>query len=222
MAEALAAQEKLNTTGSFELSTCAGNFSVTKDMVKFEAATKLVHENKYTPAVIEPSFGIGRIIYAVMEHSFYIREMDENRTVMAFKPIVAPYKVSLLPLSNSKNPEMIAVADDLNNALTNLAISCKLDLSSAAIGRRYARTDELGLPFAITIDFQTIDSTHALYNTVTLRERESMHQVRIHIKEVAKVIADLCNAKITYGEVSKLYPSAEGAAAVSEVRSCLS
>ena len=70
-------------------------FEITSDLVSFKTEKKTIVETKYTPSVIEPSYGIGRILYSVLEHSFSQRCGDENRCVMAFKPCVAPIKVSM-------------------------------------------------------------------------------------------------------------------------------
>lgn len=78
-------------------------FEIVKGMVTWTKQKKKVHEVKFTPSVIEPSFGIGRILYSLLEHSFYIRESDEQRCVMKFNPQVAPQKCAVLPISS--NPE---------------------------------------------------------------------------------------------------------------------
>lgn len=75
--------------------------TLTRDMVSVKKGQKTVHVEEVTPSVIEPSFGIGRIMYAVLEHSFRVREGDEQRTYLTLPPLVAPYKCSLLPLSSN-------------------------------------------------------------------------------------------------------------------------
>lgn len=75
---------------------------MTEAHVKFERSEVNVTEEKFIPGVIEPSFGIGRIVYCVLEHCFGIREKDEKRTVFKFPPVVAPYKVSVLPLIHTE------------------------------------------------------------------------------------------------------------------------
>jgi glycyl-tRNA synthetase len=82
-------------------------FEITKGMLTWTKLSKKVHEVKFTPSVIEPSFGIGRILYSLLEHSFYVRESDEQRCVMKFNPQVAPQKCAVLPISSS--PECNAV-----------------------------------------------------------------------------------------------------------------
>lgn len=97
IATALETEGKANVDG----------FEVTKDMMTWTKLSKMVHEVKFTPSVIEPSFGIGRILYSLLEHSFYVRESDEQRCVMRFNPQVAPQKCAVLPISSS--PECNAV-----------------------------------------------------------------------------------------------------------------
>jgi glycyl-tRNA synthetase len=82
-------------------------FEITKDTLSWTKTLKKVHEAKFTPSVVEPSFGMGRILYSLLEHSFYQRESDEQRNVMKFKPQVAPQKCAVLPISSS--PEVNAV-----------------------------------------------------------------------------------------------------------------
>jgi len=82
-------------------------FEITKDMVSWTKTTKKVHEIKFTPSVIEPSFGMGRILYSLLEHCFYQRDADEQRCVMRFKPAVAPQKCAVLPISSSEEMNVV-------------------------------------------------------------------------------------------------------------------
>ena len=127
---------------------------------------------EFTPGVIEPSFGIGRIMYAVWEHNFRIREGDEQRSYFILPPIIAPLKCSVLPLSS--NAEFAPFVRRISALLTQNDVSHRIDDSSGSIGKRYARTDEIAIPFGITIDFDTLKEPH----TATLRERDSMQQIR--------------------------------------------
>ncbi len=93
--------------------------------------------------MIEPSFGIGRIMYALFEHNFRMREGDEQRTYLALPPLIAPLKCSVLPLSN--NPDFGPLVKRLSKALTENEVSHRVDDSSGSIGRRYARTDQVNI-----------------------------------------------------------------------------
>lgn len=91
--------------------TTVDGFEITKDMVEWTKTTKKVHEVKFTPSVIEPSFGIGRILYSLLEHSFYQRDTEDQRNVMKFNPQVAPQKCAVLPISSSPEcNEVVCVA----------------------------------------------------------------------------------------------------------------
>lgn len=90
-------------------------------------------------------------------------------------------------------------------ALTRVDVSHKVDDSSGSIGRRYARTDEIAIPYGITIDFDTLKEPH----TVTLRERDSMAQVRIPLEEMDSILRDLSFAKVQWSEIEAKYPKFE-------------
>jgi glycyl-tRNA synthetase len=172
----MALQAKLDSDGNAD----CGGFNITKDMVKITKGTKKVSEIKYTPGVIEPSFGVGRLIYHIFEHSFYLRENDEKRGVMAFKPAVAPIQCALLPLSS--NDAFTPFLARLDSDCQKFKLNTKMDRSNTSIGRRYARMDEIGVPFCVTVDF---DSTTDSQNTVTMRERDSTVQIQLPLSQVA-------------------------------------
>merc|ERR1711862_307644 len=159
-----------------------------------------VHVEKITPSVIEPSFGIGRIMYAIFEHNFAVRKEDEQRTFLTLPPSIAPLKASVLPLSG--NPEFTPLVKQLSKALTEAEVSHKVDDSSGAIGKRYARTDEVAIPYGICVDFDSLPEPH----TATLRERDSMLQVRMPIEDIPGVIARLSNDRISWKEITDKYP----------------
>jgi glycyl-tRNA synthetase len=89
--------------------------------------------------------------------------------------------------------------------LTSVDVSHKVDDSSGSIGRRYARTDEIAIPYGITIDFDTLKEP----NSVTLRERDSMGQVRIPLADIAEVVRQLAYGKIQWSDVEAKYPKFE-------------
>lgn len=159
-------------------------------------------EEKYTPHVIEPSFGIGRILYCIFEHCFKAREHDAQRTFFAFPAGIAPLKCSLLPLMNnaemnkkvqeiSKHPKLTYLP--LEKTLIKNGVTSKVDDSGVTVGKRYARTDECGIPFAITVDFDTLKD-----ETVTIRDLDSMKQVRLPIADVAHNVNSMTNGLIRW------------------------
>ena len=193
--EAMSMSAVLGTDGEAPLTLADGRtITITKEMLSFNRVTKRVTEEKYLPHVIEPSFGIGRILMGVMEHAFSVRSSaDAKRTVLSFKPLVAPVKVTLLNLDNRiKIDKLLPVRAEFNR----LNVSSNIDVSSNAIGRRYARADELGTPFCITIDFNT-----ATDDAVTLRERDSCAQIRLPIVEVAMLVRNLADETVTFPAV---------------------
>nr|XP_033787639.1 glycine--tRNA ligase [Geotrypetes seraphini] len=198
-------EKLLNEVGEFSIETEGKTFKLTKDMVNVKRFQKTLHVEEIVPNVIEPSFGLGRIMYTVLEHTFHVREGDEQRTYFSFPAIVAPYKCSVLPLS--QNQEFMPFVRDLSEALTKNGISHKVDDSSGSIGRRYARTDEIGVAFGITIDFDTVNKSP---HTATLRERDSMRQIRAEISVLPAIIQDLTNGYITWADVESQYPVFEG------------
>lgn len=142
----------------------------------------------YVPHVIEPSAGLDRMVLAILCAAFREEQKPdvngkvEQRTVLRFHPRVAPIKVGVFPLLKNK-PELVAKAREVYDLLKQ-DCQCFYD-ESAAIGRRYARQDEIGTPFCVTIDFDTLgEKGEELKDTVTLRERDSMKQERVKISEL--------------------------------------
>jgi glycyl-tRNA synthetase len=186
-----------------------------KDFLVLELAERTQHEEKFTPSVIEPSFGIGRIVYCIFEHCFKIRAHEATRTYFTFPPLIAPLKCSILPLISTN--ELTAVVQSiskftfrltptisLESDLTRAGISSKIDDSTQTIGKKYARTDECGIPFAITVDFDTLQD-----NTVTLRDLDSMKQVRMPIVELSDNLTKLSNGLKRWEDIQKEYPAFE-------------
>jgi len=195
-------EEELKT-GETTLSMQSSEVKLTKDMVSVKRFEKKVHVEEIIPSVIEPSFGIGRVMYSIFEHNFRVREGDEQRTYFSLPPIIAPLKCAVLPLSN--NPEFGPLVADISTRLTECDISHKIDDSSGSIGKRYARTDEVAVPFGITVDFDSLKEPH----TVTMRERDSTTQVRIGVDQVADTLRSLSTGRATWEEVSAKFPKFE-------------
>ncbi len=143
------------------------------------------------PHVIEPSYGIDRICYMVLEHSYSEDVADgEARTVMRFKNGVAPVQVAVLPLMARDGLDEIA--RKLVLELQAEGLQTEYD-DAGAIGRRYRRQDEIGTPFCITVDYDTKED-----GTVTLRDRDSMQQVRGKMEDVVAKIPLLLKGKLTF------------------------
>jgi glycyl-tRNA synthetase len=156
------------------------------------------HIEEITPGVVEPSFGIGRILYVVLEHSFRERENDEQRNYLALPPLVAPIKCSILPINANKLESYVKTVRD---QLSLHDLSYKVDDSSGSIGKRYARTDEIGIPFGVTIDFDTEKD-----DTVTLRYSPTMQQVRLKIEELGPTVSSMVSKNVKWEEIMDKFP----------------
>lgn len=194
-AEAREFQAKLQSEGKVLL---AEKYEITAELVSFQQEKKLVVERKYTPSVIEPSFGVGRILYAVMEHAFSQRSSSEQRCVMSLKPVVAPVKVGIFRLIN--HTPFDPIVEKLRTLFLDANISNRVDSSAGTVGRRYSRSDELGIPFGVTVDFQTL-----IDQTVTLRDRDSMAQVRVSIASVVQLVRQLVEEQVSWAHVMQRY-----------------
>jgi glycyl-tRNA synthetase len=147
-----------------------------------------------TPHVIEPSYGIDRMIYAVLEHS-YAEEVvkGEERRVLHLPPRIAPIQAAVFPLMNRDG--LPGIGREILEDLASEGIVAEFD-DSGAIGRRYRRQDEVGTPFAVTVDYQTPED-----GTVTLRDRDSMEQVRVHRKDLPRLVASLVRGRTTFSQL---------------------
>ena len=181
-----------------------GKTELDKDLIAIEQREVTQHTREYTPNVIEPSFGIGRVLYHLLEHNFYTRPSKDEaepsaRNVLALPPLIAPIKVLIVPLSG--HADFKPFLKNLIDQLDQLDIANTIDDSSASIGKRYSRNDELGTPFGVTIDFQTVKD-----DTVTLRERDSTKQVRATVKEICAAIESLVRGRETWKDVASRLP----------------
>lgn len=174
-----------------------------KDIIAIEKRTRVLTTREYTPNVIEPSFGIGRILYALIEHSFWTREGSEARGVLSFPPTVAPTKVLLVPLSN--HGDFGPIVKRLSSKLRKMGVSTRVDDSSASIGKRYSRNDELGTPLGITVDFQSIKD-----QSVTLRDRDTCGQVRDNEDKICEAIKNVADGTETWEDIYARLPKFEG------------
>lgn len=188
-------QHDITTNG---MALLEGKYEITSDLVTFKSEKRTVAEYKYTPSVIEPSYGIGRILYAVLEHAFSQRDGDEQRCVMAFRPCVAPIKVGIFRLLN--NAAFDPYVNKIKDELQALNITTRVDSSAGSVGRRYARADELGIPFGVTVDFQTL-----MDETVTVRDRDSMSQVRVSIARLVDLLKSLVSEKVDWDSVMRRF-----------------
>ncbi|HEY1662955.1 MAG TPA: glycine--tRNA ligase [Verrucomicrobiae bacterium] len=147
-----------------------------------------VAKRKYVPHVIEPAVGVDRIMLAILCSAYCEDEAPdekgkmESRVVLRFAPRIAPIKCAIFPLLKNK-PELVAKAKQVRDLLRP-HMNVFYD-EAGAIGRRYRRQDEIGTPFGVTIDFDTLgEKGDQLKDTVTLRDRDTMKQERVAIGEL--------------------------------------
>ena len=138
---------------------------------------------KFVPHVIEPTFGVERTLLALLCDAYEEEQLEngEMRTVLHFHPRIAPVKVAVFPLMKKDplGPKAKGLFEELQKHF-----ACEYD-ESGAIGKRYRRQDELGTPYCVTIDFDTIEN-----DTVTLRDRDSMEQIRIPISKLLSALQE--------------------------------
>jgi len=196
--------EGIAARGDFDLSQHQKHSG--KSMEYFDDETK----QRYIPHVIEPSAGVDRIALALLCNAYYEEWAPtsesagsapipaehgkqppasfESRVVMRFAPRIAPVKVAVFPLLKNK-PPLVEKAKEVFNLLRGQFVSFYDE--AGAIGRRYRRQDEAGTPFCVTIDFDTLgEKGPELKDTVTLRDRDTLKQERIAIKELPQRIAE--------------------------------
>jgi len=162
------------------------------------------------PFVIEPSAGVDRALLAFLLDAYREEEVrGEKRVVLRFHPELAPVKIAVLPLLK-KRPEIVATGQDLRARLARRWVAIYDD--TAAIGRLYRRQDEVGTPYCVTVDVKTVGDPatgEVGDQRVTIRERDSMHQIRVPIAELESVFARLLG-DAAWADVAVAYPPADG------------
>ncbi len=140
-----------------------------------------VTNDRYIPYVIEPSLGVERMTLAVLSNAYEEEELEggDTRVVMRFHPALAPVKVAVLPLQKQLNERAEALYADLSKQFM-----CDFD-AAGSIGKRYRRQDEIGTPYCVTVDFDTLED-----GTVTVRDRDTMAQERIKADELKSYLAN--------------------------------
>jgi len=165
--------EGIHARGDYDL-TQHSKFSG-KDLSYLDPTTN----EKYMPHVVETSAGVGRTFLAVLTEAYCEEELaGETRIVLKLAPKIAPIKIAIFPLLKNK-PELVAKAREVYDAL-KLVWRCEFD-DNGNIGKRYRRQDEIGTPYCLTIDFDTLENSE-----VTVRDRDTMKQEKIKITDLEK------------------------------------
>jgi glycyl-tRNA synthetase len=169
--------EGIANRGTFDLSSHEKESG--KDLTYFDPLSN----EKITPTVIEPAGGLTRTLFALLCSSYDEEEVNDSvRTVFRFQFNIAPIQIGILPLS--KKDELIEVSEKVNTLLRS-NYRTEIDITQS-IGKRYRRQDEIGTPYCITIDFETLED-----NSVTIRNRDSMIQERVSIDNLLSYFIDL-------------------------------
>ena len=167
-------------------------FSIKAKVVKNSSSNaKLAIQDRETkewivPYVIEPAAGVDRGVLAVLNEAYEVQELEDGkeRTVLSLKPHLSPIKAAVIPLKKN-NEDLVSAAANLKGELQGLGLGRVLLENSGNIGKSYRRHDEVGTPLCITLDFQTLED-----QTVTVRNRDSMEQERIHQKETSAYLQE--------------------------------
>jgi len=148
---------------------------------KQELVVRTEDGKKFVPDVIEIAFGVDRPFYALLDLAFFRRATDAQRTVLSLPPRLAPIQIGVFPLI--KKDGLPEKAEEVLAELTGFRTYYD---EAGSIGKRYSRLDAIGVPFCVTIDHDSLKD-----NAVTIRERDSLKQIRVKIKELNAKIAAL-------------------------------
>jgi len=142
-------------------------------------------KDSFVPHVIEPTFGVGRTVLAVLSESYDEDELNgEKRVVLRLKPHIAPIKAAVFPLMRNK-PELVKKAEEIFDMLKKEIPQILWD-DNGNIGKRYRRQDEIGTPSCVTIDFETLED-----DSVTVRDRDTGKQERVTVKDLTKHLKNI-------------------------------
>ena len=169
--------------------------TLTSEFYRVEKRVERVEGEWYVPHVVEPSYGVDRIFYAVLESGW---SDAKEWTSLRLAPAVAPVKCGVFPLMAKDGLDEVALAID--RELRARGVAAQYD-DGGAIGRRYARQDEIGTPFCVTVDYDTKKD-----GTVTLRERDSGAQKRVPRDRLASLLEDLVAGRATFEQVEGTSP----------------
>ena len=168
--------------------------AVSTDAVGFSVEEVTESGEHVTPHVIEPSFGVGRTVYTLLAHGLREDEVDdEARTRLALPPAVASTFVGVFPLMDKDG--LGERATEVATRLREWGFSVAYD-DSGSIGRRYRRQDEVGTPYCVTVDYESLED-----GTATLRERDSADQRRVDLADIPEVLAALRAGERAFGDV---------------------
>ncbi|OQS53987.1 Glycine--tRNA [Ecytonucleospora hepatopenaei] len=156
---------------------------------------KTIDSVSYIPTVIEPSFGMSRILYALLEQKFIV---EESRKVLKLKPKLCFRQVVVAPLLNQQT--LILKAKEIKNILVKGGLYAVVNLRNVSIGKKYLTSDEIGIPFVVTVDKETEEK-----NMVTVRNRDNTEQIQLELNKLEDVLIKLINEKVNWETVYSKY-----------------
>lgn len=190
--EAESIKQAIEDEGVFKLEIEGNSYELLSEHVNFEEIDETIRGEKIFPHVIEPSYGIDRIVFSVLLHTF-TEDKENERGYFKLPKDIAPVEVSVFPLLNKE--ELTKIALQIKDDLRIKGFIAEFD-SSGTIGRRYARSDEIGVPFAITVDHESLED-----NKVTIRNRDNLKQKRILIEDISEILDGLMKYRIEFEDI---------------------
>lgn len=181
-------EDSLSKRGYYML----GEYKILPEYVEITEQTVEERGERFTPQVVEPSFGSDRLVYVALEHAYHVKE---GRAILSFPRDIAPIQVGVYPLVGKDGlPEE---ASQVYQTLIDEGFIAEYD-EAGSIGRRYARADEIGVPLGITVDYKTLED-----DTVTIRDRDSWKQVRTRVKELPRLLDKYFSWKADFEDLGK-------------------
>ena len=166
------------------------NYKILPEHVEVINEKTVVRGKRFTPHVVEPSFGSDRLFYVALEYAYHVKD---DRVVMSFPRAIAPNQLGVYPLVSKDGIDK--KARKVHQQLLNEGFTAELD-ETGSIGRRYARADEAGVPLGITVDYDTLTD-----NSVTIRDRDSWQQVRTPIRSLPELLHKYFQRKIDFEDL---------------------
>lgn len=189
--------EQINTNGKYSFMIDNHEYEIDDSFVTFETKEETIKGERIVPHVIEPSYGIDRIIFSTLLHSYVEdnNEEGEQRAYFKLPAKIAPIKATICPLVNKD--EILEIGTNIEDSLRENGFITTFE-TSGSIGRKYARSDEVGIPYAITVDYDSLED-----KKVTIRNRDDFQQKRIAINRVPIVVKDLIEGNIEFEDIEE-------------------
>ncbi|WP_255198122.1 glycine--tRNA ligase [Halorarius litoreus] len=183
-----------------EVDVDGDTYTVDTDVANFSVEEVTQAGEHITPHVVEPSFGVGRLVYTVLTHAYGEDEVaGETRSYLSVPTELAPTFACVAPLV-SNDADLVERAEDVLDRLRSAGFEVDYD-ESGSIGRRYRRQDEVGTPFCVTVDHETLEQEEYDAATVTLRDRDSTEQARVPVGDLVAILSELRAGETTFAEL---------------------